>query len=315
MSLALIAFIALLFAAGLAAALLMGEARRFLVVVAVVGVLIFFVANEVLTVRAQAERLKPRPAPTFADILPDLIAPFPTNQVYVKPGATNKEKDHGLALIYLDRQAIEQRLDDLVGSENWDIDLLPWGDNGIICTLTIMGVIRRSSGESEIGDPNCKTSAEAQAFKRTFCKFGCRYTYTHFPKSAWFAYDSERKTFVNPYAVIIDLYQAAGLEDYIAEETVLLARETARKRTRHGEHDDRPPSYRRVLGWTKPHYTPTESARPSTPRVLALAACAAHASRLAAQFGPSAQSSSKCCATATSWPPHANSSRSNAWRI
>jgi hypothetical protein len=56
MSALFIIFIAVLFAAGLGAALLMGEARRFLLVVAVVGVLVFFVTNEVLTVRAQIEQ-------------------------------------------------------------------------------------------------------------------------------------------------------------------------------------------------------------------------------------------------------------------
>jgi hypothetical protein len=168
-------------------------------------------------------------------VLPDLVVPFPTNQVEVKPGATNKEKTRALALVYLKVQAIEQRLDDLVGPEHWSNQLVAWGDNGVIAALTILGITKYASGEGEVGDANCKTSAEAQAFKRAFTRFGCRYAYTGFPKNAWFDYAAERKTFANPYAVLIDLYRAAGLHDYIAEETEELARETARRFARSSE--------------------------------------------------------------------------------
>jgi hypothetical protein len=172
---------------------------------------------------------------TLADVLHDLVVPFPTNQVEVKPGATNKEKTRALALVYLKVQAIEQRLDDLVGPEHWSNQLVAWSENGVIAALTILGVTKYACGEGEVGDANCKTSAEAQAFKRAFTRFGCRYAYTHFPKNAWFDYAAERKSFANPYAVLIDLYEAAGLHDYVAEETETLARETARRLARSSE--------------------------------------------------------------------------------
>jgi hypothetical protein len=192
-----------------------------------------------------APALTPRSALTLADVLPDLVVPFPTNQVEVKPGATNKEKTRALALVYLKVQAIEQRLDDLVGPEHWSNQLVAWGDNGVIAALTILGITKYASGEGEVGDANCKTSAEAQAFKRAFTRFGCRYAYTGFPKNAWFDYAAERKSFANPYAVLIDLYRAAGLHDYVAEETEELARETARRLARRSEraadHDEARP--------------------------------------------------------------------------
>jgi hypothetical protein len=177
----------------------------------------------------------PHPTLTLADVLPDLIVPFPTSQVEVKPGATSKEKTRALALVYLKVQAIEQRLDDLVGPEHWSNQLTAWGDSGVIAALTILGVTKYACGEGEAGDANCKTSAEAQAFKRAFTRFGCRYTYTRFPRNGWFDYDAARKTFVNPFAALIDLYRAAGLDDYIAEETEMLARETARRLARTSE--------------------------------------------------------------------------------
>src|SRR5262245_57184269 len=96
-----------------------------------------------------AAALTPPPALTLADMLPDLVVPFLTNQVEVKPGATNKEKTRALALVYLKVQAIEQRLDDLVGPENWSNQLAAWGDNGVIAALTILSITKYASGESE----------------------------------------------------------------------------------------------------------------------------------------------------------------------
>ena len=98
--------------------------------------------------------------------------------------------------------------------------------------MTIQGITKESTGESDPSDPNCKTSAEAQAFKRAFAKFGFRHLY-RLPK-LWADYDEQTKGFVNPAAAIIQLYNAVGWDDYIAEETKLEARETARK-TRAGD--------------------------------------------------------------------------------
>ena len=60
------------------------------------------------------------------------------------------------------------RLDEVCGSD-WSVAYEPWGEDRIICRLTIAGVTRSSTGEttneserSEIGG----TVAEAQAFKR-----------------------------------------------------------------------------------------------------------------------------------------------------
>ena len=55
MSLPLIIFIATMLGAGLGAAILLGEAKRFIVIAAVAGALLFVASSGVMTLRAQVE--------------------------------------------------------------------------------------------------------------------------------------------------------------------------------------------------------------------------------------------------------------------
>jgi hypothetical protein len=86
------------------------------------------------------------------------------------------------------------RLDEVCGID-WSVIYEPWGEDRIICRLTIAGVTRSSTGEttdeserSEIGG----TVAEAQAFKRACAMFGLgRYLYDL--PTIWVDFDAQRK--------------------------------------------------------------------------------------------------------------------------
>jgi hypothetical protein len=127
-------------------------------------------------------------------ILEDLRKPFHPSQVTWKPGAVKGER--ALALAYADLRAYMNRLDEVCGT-NWSVAYEPWGEDRIICRLTIMGVTRSSTGEttneaekSEIGG----TVAEAQAFKRASAMFGLgRYLY-NLP-TGWADFDPATKRF------------------------------------------------------------------------------------------------------------------------
>lgn len=127
-------------------------------------------------------------------VLDDLRKPFHPSQITWKPGVVRGER--ALALAYADLRAYMNRLDEVCGS-NWSVTYEPWGEDRIICRLTILGVTRSSTGEttneserSEIGG----TVAEAQAFKRACAMFGLgRYLYTL--PSGWADYDPEKKQF------------------------------------------------------------------------------------------------------------------------
>ncbi|MCC6454496.1 MAG: hypothetical protein IT328_06105 [Caldilineaceae bacterium] len=129
-------------------------------------------------------------------VLDELRKPFHPSQITWKPGAVKGER--ALALAYADLRAYMNRLDDVCGSD-WSVAYEPWGEDRIICRLTILGVTRSSTGEttneserSEIGG----TVAEAQAFKRASAMFGLgRYLY-NLP-TGWADYDPKTKWFTD----------------------------------------------------------------------------------------------------------------------
>lgn len=129
-------------------------------------------------------------------VLEVLRKPFHPSLVTWKPGAVKGER--ALALAYADLRAYMNRLDEVCGTD-WSVAYEPWGEDRIICRLTIAGVTRSSTGEttneserSEIGG----TVAEAQAFKRASAMFGLgRYLY-NLP-TVWADYDPASKQFTS----------------------------------------------------------------------------------------------------------------------
>ncbi len=128
------------------------------------------------------------------ELLAKLAEPFPPAYISWKPGSTSKEASKCLALCYCDLRAYQERLDAVCGLD-WSVRYSPWGDNRIICELTIAGVTRSSTGEMEGQDEKNGmggTVAEAQAMKRAAAQFGLgRYLYDL--PSVWVEFDPQRK--------------------------------------------------------------------------------------------------------------------------
>ncbi|MFO7169684.1 MAG: hypothetical protein DIU80_016795 [Chloroflexota bacterium] len=115
---------------------------------------------------------------TLADALPQLLTPFPIDQVELKPGSVSRDGTSALALAYCDWRLYAERLDVVIGPGHWSVQLVPWGEHRLIARLTILGVTKDASGEGDPSDPNCGTIAEAQAKKRACAEFGLgRYLY------------------------------------------------------------------------------------------------------------------------------------------
>jgi len=166
-------------------------------------------------------------------VLEDLRKPFNPSHVTWRPGAV--KGDRALALAYADLRAYMNRLDEVCGSD-WSVAYEPWGDDRIICRLTILGVTRSSTGEttneaerSEIGG----TVAEAQAFKRACAMFGLgRYLY-NLP-TGWADYDPTTKRFTEKAkarltGILVQQYRRAT--DAKVEMAELFASETAQDET------------------------------------------------------------------------------------
>src|SRR5438045_582143 len=74
-------------------------------------------------------------APGAAAVTAALSAPFAAGDVKFKPQAVKGNR--ALALAYVDARVIEDRLDAVVGVENWqdEYDVLP--DGGVVCRLRV----------------------------------------------------------------------------------------------------------------------------------------------------------------------------------
>ncbi len=146
----------------------------------------------------------------YEDVIGELIEPLPSHLIKVRPGATTKDKKRAIALAYYDWRVLVNRLNRLVGGRNWHVHLEPWGANKLICTLTILGVQKESTGEGEDDDENGGTSAEQQAKKRAMAEHGLNYLYL-LPE-VWGDYDADKRRFGNPQALVEEMYRNARIE-------------------------------------------------------------------------------------------------------
>jgi hypothetical protein len=128
----------------------------------------------------------------WKELLKKLAEPFPASSIQWRAGQVTRDKKRAQALPYAEPREYEDRLNALAPGD-WSVSFRPWGNNRIICELTIHGVTRSSTGESERNPEGIKgTAAEAQAFKRACSKFGLgRYLYDL--PSSWVAYNEQNK--------------------------------------------------------------------------------------------------------------------------
>lgn len=130
-----------------------------------------------------------------------LVAPFPNSSIQWRAGATTKDGKRAMALPYADSREYEKRLDEIAPGA-WECSFQPWGENKVICRLTIFSVMRSSTGEATDDDGFAVgTAAEAQAFKRACSKFGLgRYLYD--VPDYWVDYDKAKKKLVGKLPTI-----------------------------------------------------------------------------------------------------------------
>lgn len=128
------------------------------------------------------------------ELLAKLSEPFAPAAITWKPGSTTKDGAKCMAMAYADLRAYQNRLDEVCGL-SWSVRYVPWGNERIMCELTIDGVTRSSTGEYDAQNEKNNiegTVAEAQAFKRAAAMFGLgRYLYDL--PSVWVEFDGQRK--------------------------------------------------------------------------------------------------------------------------
>ena len=198
----------------------------------------------------------------FTSLLLQLREPFDVSELDFRPMIVTKDKKRALAAVYADPRAYEARLDSIF--PDWECTYSTWGNDRIICHVTIAGVTRSSTGEmdkqsesQEIGG----TAAEAQAFKRACTKFGVgRYLYE--VKDLWAEYDEGKRAFTDAGLVelrrrMTTITKALQLDPTKHTPTATSTNGNGEKKTRNIDNTRRttkPPTT------TPPELTPDEEA-------------------------------------------------------
>ena len=130
-----------------------------------------------------------------------LSRPFPDAFIKYRVGSISRDQKKAQALAYVDPRAYEDRLNELVPGA-WSVEFEPWGEDRIVCRLTIHGITRSSTGDGA-GSPNqvAGAAAEAQAWKRACSKFGLGRHLYDLP-AVWLPYDPQAKNFRTPSAPV-----------------------------------------------------------------------------------------------------------------
>ncbi len=121
------------------------------------------------------------------NIFEKLKAKFDEKDLEFRVGATNSDKTMGLALAYVQARAIQNRLDEVLGFENWKVSYREIRD-GFLCTLSIRinnEWIEKEDG-ANITDFESVKGGISNAFKRVASSgFGIgRYLYN--ARNSWY---------------------------------------------------------------------------------------------------------------------------------
>lgn len=128
------------------------------------------------------------------DIIAKLKAPFDPTQIHFRVGSTTQKKDKAMGLAYLNARDVMERLDDVVGPENWQCTY-PHAAAKVCCELSIKiggEWVTKSDGA---GDTNMdgNKGAFSDAFKRAAVRWGIgRYLYG-FPNN-WYPIQAAGKS-------------------------------------------------------------------------------------------------------------------------
>lgn len=141
---------------------------------------------------------EPKPArdPEMRTLTTALAAPFDPKDIKFKPQMVKNNR--ALAMAYIDARLIQDRLDDVLGVENWQDDYEILADGSVMCRLRLK-LGRKWITKTDVGSPSEQPdmgdrlkAAVSDALKRAAVKFGIgRYLY-RLP-AQWVEYDPAKK--------------------------------------------------------------------------------------------------------------------------
>src|SRR5438067_10339372 len=158
--------------------------------------------------------------PELRAITESLSAPFEAKDVKFKPQMVKNNR--ALAMAYIDARLIQDRLDEVLGVENWEDAYKLLSDGSVMCRLRVK-LGDRWITKTDVGSPSEQPdlgdrlkAAFSDALKRAAVKFGIgRYLY-RLP-AQWVDYDPQRRQFVRPPTVPASALPAPKKEEQPAK--------------------------------------------------------------------------------------------------
>ncbi len=157
-----------------------------------------------------------------------LLEPFPKEDVLIRPG--NKYSGRAMVLAYIDARAVMDRLDSVMGVENWkdeyEVISLPITERDkvvnkgvVICNLSLR-INDEWITKSDVAEPTTFESVKggfSDALKRAAVKYGVgRYLYS-FP-TVWAELNDSGKRFKNESAAHAELFEKVEYARGLARE-------------------------------------------------------------------------------------------------
>ena len=91
--------------------------------------------------------------PTLAEVHYRLCEPFKPGDEKYRILTKSKDGKRGKPCAYIDARCVSERLDEVVGPDNWSTDLEKLANGAVICRMTVLGVMK-----SDIGMVNHKAT-------------------------------------------------------------------------------------------------------------------------------------------------------------
>ena len=121
----------------------------------------------------------------FKEVHEKLLEPFPPDDVEWRAGSYSESSKKAMALAYITARAVMNRLDDVLGPENWsdsyEVITGEHGDRGYVCTISVKidgEWVSKSDGANETNFEAVKGGL-SDSFKRAANKWGIgRYLYS-----------------------------------------------------------------------------------------------------------------------------------------
>lgn len=192
--------------------------------------------------------------PRWEHAQPGLSAPFPAKYVGVRPGAVS-DTGQAIMLVFVDARTIMNRLDEVVGPENWSFTWqsvpAPDGRIAVHGQLKVYDVVKEDVGEAQDEAEPFK-SAVSDAFKRCGVHFGLgRYLYSM--PQIWWPYDKQKRRFANQEeqelfieTVVSRLIEFQGDTSRLVERELQMEAAAASGRSAQGYGESTPAQQERI---------------------------------------------------------------------